>query len=47
MGHSIQPMPRPTRRRLKRVQRSRDCDLVRRAMALLHLAGGATISETA
>ncbi len=48
MQHSIQPMPRPIRRRLKRtVQRSKDRNLVRRAMALLHLAAGYNLSETA
>ena len=48
MSHSIQRMPRPIRRRLKRtVQKSRDKDHVRRAMALLHLAAGHGVSETA
>lgn len=48
MGHSIQPMPRPIRRRLKRtVQRCKDRNLVRRALALLHLAAGRNVSETA
>lgn len=48
MGHSIHSMPRPIRRRLKRtVQRAHDRDVVRRAMALLHLAAGCTVSETA
>lgn len=48
MEYSIQAMPRPIRRRLKRtVQKSPDRDHVRRALALLHLAGGHTLSETA
>lgn len=48
MRSSIQRMPRPTRRRLERVvQRSRERDHVRRAMALLHLARGLGVSETA
>ena len=48
MEHSIQPMARPIRRRLKRtVQRAQDRNLVRRALALLHLAAGNTVSETA
>ena len=48
MSLSIQRMPRPTRRRLKRVvQRSRERNHVRRAMALLHLARGLGVSETA
>ncbi len=46
MEHSIQAMRRPIRRRLKRtVQKSRDRDHVRRAMALLHLAAGHSVSE--
>ena len=48
MSTSIQRMPRPIRRRLKRaVQGSRDRDHVRRAMALLHLFKGHTVSATA
>ncbi len=48
MKSSIQAMPRATRRRLKRtVQRSRDRNHVRRALALLHLASGETVSEAA
>lgn len=38
MGYSVLEMPRPVRRRLKRiVQKSADKDYVRRALALLHL----------
>ena len=41
-------MPRATRRRLQRVvQRSRDRDYVRRAMAMLHLTKGLSVSQTA
>lgn len=48
MSHSIQTMPRPIRRRLKRtVQKSRDKNHVRRAMALLHLAAGHSVSAAA
>ncbi len=48
MEHSIQAMPRPVRRRLKRtVQKSQDKDHARRALALLHLAAGHRLSETA
>ena len=48
MVDSIRSMPRPVRRRLKRtVQRSKDRDHVRRALALLNLAGGRTVSEVA
>ena len=48
MEHSIQAMPRPIRRRLKHtVQKSPDRNHVRRAMALLHLAQGHSLSETA
>jgi len=48
MPTSIQRMPRPTRRRLQRiVQRSRKPELVRRALALVHLSKGRSVSETA
>lgn len=48
MPTSIQRMPRPTRRRFQRiVQRSREPELVRRALALLHLAKGTSVSESA
>lgn len=48
MSHSIQTMPRPIRRRLKRtVQKTRCKDHVRRALALLYLAAGHSVSETA
>ena len=48
MDSSIQGMPRAARRRLRRkVQKSRDKDHVRRALALLHLADGRSVSETA
>lgn len=48
MKHSIQPMSRPIRRRLKRVvQTSRDKDHARRAQALLLLAQGHHVSQTA
>lgn len=48
MEHSIQAMPRPVRRRLRRtVQKSRDRDHVRRAMALLLLAAGQPLARTA
>lgn len=48
MEASIQGMRRPIRRRLRRVvQKSRDRDHVRRAMALLQLGSGKTVSETA
>ena len=48
MQYSIQAMPRPIRRRLKRtVQKSPDRDHVRRALALLHLFVGHGVTETA
>jgi len=40
MSQSIEPMPRPVRRRLKKItQKSSDKDYARRAETLLHLAG--------
>jgi transposase len=48
MDSSIQAMRRSTRRRLQRtVQKSKDKNHVRRALALLHLAEGKTVSEVA
>jgi len=48
MTHSIEEMPRPVRRRLiKIVQKSKDKDHARRAQALLHLAAGHSVAETA
>ncbi len=48
MSHSIEAMPRPVRRRLKRiVQRTTDKDHARRAQTLLHLAAGYSITQTA
>ena len=48
MDSSIQAMRRPTRRRLQRiVQNSPDKNHVRRALALLRLAAGETVSEAA
>ena len=48
MLHSIEDMPRPVRRRLKKiVQKSTDKDHARRAQALLHLAEGHGVAETA
>ena len=48
MPYSIQAMPRPIRRRLKRtVQKSPDRDHVRRAMALLRLYEGHKVSQAA
>jgi len=48
MPNSIYAMPRPVRRRLKRVvQKSSDKEHARRAQALLHLAGGHSVTVTA
>jgi putative transposase len=48
MEFSIEGIRRPVRRRLQRVvQKSKDADYVRRAMAILHLAGGYGVSATA
>lgn len=48
MPHSTEKMPRPVRRRLKKiVQKSPDKDYVRRAQALLHLAAGCTVTRAA
>ena len=47
MGQSIEGMRRPVRRRLQRVvQKSKDSDYVRRAMTVLHLAQGHSVSAT-
>ena len=48
MSHSIKAMPRPVRRRLKKVvQKSPDKDHARRAQTLLHLAAGYSVTKTA
>ena len=48
MPHSIEEMPRPVRRRLKKiVQKTTDKDYARRAQALLHLAAGYSVTKTA
>lgn len=48
MTHSIEAMPRPVQRRLRKiVQKSTDKDYARRAQAVLHLAAGTSVTETA
>ena len=48
MAQSIEGMRRPVRRRLQRVvQQAQDSDYVRRARAILPLAGGHGVSATA
>ena len=48
MGQSISPLPRPTRRRLARVvHKTRESDRARRALAILQLAEGLSVTEVA